>query len=102
MDSFAKMEQEVYEEAAKLSPAPSAAKARGRLEALKKDPTAVQAAESCRKLVWCHGTFEKAKRLASRKPQEARQLLVQILEKAPVDSEIYQAARLEVGQLPAS
>jgi hypothetical protein len=92
----------VYEEAAKLAPAPSSAKARGRLEALKKDPTAVKAAESCRNLVWCHGTFEKAKRLTSRKPKEARQLLVAILEKAPVDSEIYQAARLEVAQLSSN
>ncbi len=88
----------VYEEASKL-PSPSAAKARKRLEELKQDPAAVKAAESCRNLVWCHGTFEKAKRLTSRKPQEARQLLVTILEKAPVDSEIYQAARLEVAQL---
>lgn len=92
----------VYEEASKMSSAPSAAQARKRLEELKKDPAAVKAAESCRQLVWCHGTFEKAQRLAKRKPKEARELLVTILEKAPVDSEIYQAARLEVGQLSSN
>jgi hypothetical protein len=89
----------VYEEAAKLAPAPSASKARQRLEQLKQDKEAVASAESCRELQWCHNTYDKAKRLAKRKPDDARDLFAQILDKAPIDSEIYQAARFEIGRL---
>jgi hypothetical protein len=89
----------VYEQAAKLKPAPTAFKARQRLEQLKQDKEAVAAAEACRQLQWCHYSYEKAKRLAKHKPADARDLLAQILDKAPIDSEIYRAARFEIGRL---
>ena len=83
----------VYEQAIKLSPAPSAELAQKRLTALKRDKTEIAAAERCRHLRACHKTFERAERLAKVAPDKAKQLLGEVVTSAPTDSELYRVAR---------
>lgn len=83
----------VYEQAVKLSPAPSAELAQKRLTSLKRDKTQVAAAERCRHLRACHKTFERAERLAKVAPDKAKQLLGEVVTSAPTDSELYRVAR---------
>ncbi|MGE0536690.1 MAG: hypothetical protein AB7O68_17095 [Pirellulales bacterium] len=83
----------VYEQAIKLTPAPSAEKARKRLTALKQDQQQVAAAERCRHLRACHKTFERAERLTKVAPDKAKELLAEVVASAPNDSELYRVAR---------
>ena len=85
----------VYQDAARLDPAPSALQARERFEALAADPETVRAAQTCRELRWCHKAFQRAEMLAKVKPENARRVFGEILSRAPEDSEIYRAARAE-------
>jgi len=85
----------VYQDAARLAPAPSALQARERFEALAADPETVRAAETCRELRWCHKAFQRAEMLAKVKPENARRVFGEIPSRAPEDSEIYRAARAE-------
>lgn len=89
----------VYEQAVKLSPAPSAELAQKRLSALKRDKTEVAAAERCRHLRACHKTFERAERLAKVAPDKAKQLLGEVVTSAPTDSELYRVARERLNTL---
>ena len=57
---------QLYEEAVRLSPAPSALAAERRLAQLKADPAQVQAAEACRVMQWCHQQYRMAERVAAR------------------------------------
>jgi hypothetical protein len=85
----------VYQEAARLAPAPSGLQARERFDALAADPETIRAAATCRELRWCHSAFERAEMLVKVKPENARRVYGEILSRAPEDSEIYRAARAE-------
>jgi hypothetical protein len=89
----------VYEEAAKRAPAPSAVVAKRRMEELLQEPEIVKATENCRNLQWCHQRFSLAERLAKVRPQRARQMFAEIVQRAPEDSEIYESARQQVDEL---
>jgi hypothetical protein len=85
----------VYQEAARLVPAPSALQARERFDCLAADPEVIRSAQVCRELRWCHSAFERAEMLAKVKPESARNLYGEILRRAPEDSEVHRAARAE-------
>lgn len=85
----------VYQESARLAPAPSGLQARERFDALAADPETIRAAETCRELRWCHIAFQRAEMLVKVKPENARRVYGEILSRAPEDSEIYRAARAE-------
>ena len=82
-----------------MLPAPSASSARQRLEQLKRDPQNIVAAEACRNMQWCHQQYRLAERVAQVAPERARELFVQIVERAPADSTIYAEARKQLDQL---
>jgi hypothetical protein len=88
-----------YEEAAKLTPAPSAIAAAGRFEAMKKDPEIVAEAEECRVLQECHQTFHTAELLEKSLPEKAETLFKDILAKSPRDSEVHRCAKEELAKL---
>ncbi|MCH8046578.1 MAG: hypothetical protein IID44_22965 [Planctomycetes bacterium] len=90
---------QVYEQAVKMSPAPSAIQAGQRLAVLKKDPRNIKAAKLCAELQRCHDTFRRAERLVKLRPDKAKALFGQVLARAPSDSEIYQAARMQIAEL---
>jgi hypothetical protein len=81
-----------YEQSERLAPAPAARLARNRLSSMKQDPATIAAAEDCRTLQWCHDTYRRAEQLIKGDPEQARNLLAQIIQKAPHDSEVYRAA----------
>jgi hypothetical protein len=85
----------VYQQAARLVPAPSALRAQERFDALAADPELIRSAEVCRELRWCHSAFERAEMLVKLRPESARNLFGEILRRAPEDSEIHRAARAE-------
>ena len=82
----------VYEEAAKLVPAPSAIKAQERYEAMKKDPEIVAEAEECQTLRECDKTLHQAELLRKSLPDKAELLLKEVVAKAPRDSETHRDA----------
>ncbi len=88
-----------YEKAAKLLPAPSAQLARDRFAHMQQDPDIVASAKICTQLQWCHKTYRTAEQLAPVKPDRAKELFAQILDRAPADSEIYRAARRQIYEL---
>lgn len=81
-----------YEEAAQLVPAPSANDALGRLQQLKEDPNVPASARACSDLKWCHAAYRRAEMLEKVKPDAARAVYAQIVERAPVGSQVHQAA----------
>jgi len=83
---------QVYEQAARLSPAPSALQAKKRLDEMKEDPEVVKAAKLCRELRWCHKTYKQAERLIKLKPERAKELLSQIVSRSGEDTAIHVAA----------
>ncbi len=89
---------QVYEEAVRQLPAPSAQRAADRLAELQADAQQVAAAEACRNLQWCHRTFDLASRVAKVRPDRARGLFEQVVTRAPVDSKVYLAAREQIAQ----
>jgi hypothetical protein len=88
-----------YVEGAKLLPAPSAIRARDRLDEMKQDSGTVAAAETCRELQWCHRAYQRAEKLQYAKPDRARELFAEIIERSPDDSSIHSAARLELAKV---
>lgn len=92
---------QVYEQAVKMSHAPSAIRAGERLAVLKRDPQNIKAAKLCAELQRCHDTFRRAERLVKVKPDAAKALFGQILARAPNDSKIYEAARMQIAELSA-
>lgn len=90
---------QLYEEAVRLSPAPSALAAERRLAQLKADPAQVEAAESCRVMQWCHQQYRMAERVALVTPDRARELYAKIVERSPVDSPVHAAAQTELARL---
>ncbi len=90
-----------YEEAAKLTPAPSAIKAAERFDAMQQDPEVVAEAEECRTLRECHHTFHTAELLEKSLPEKAESLFKEILSKSPRDSEVHRCAAEELAKLHA-
>ncbi len=86
----------VYKEAAQLAPAPAARSAAEELAKMEADPALMAAAEACRRLQECHKLYNRAESLVKMWPSRAEELLGQIIEIAPPDSEIYRAARLRL------
>jgi hypothetical protein len=83
----------VYRRAARLTPAPSARLAANRLAAMEADPQIVEAAKACRELQECHKLYNRAQLFAETKPARAKEILEEILTRAPADSEVCRAAR---------
>ena len=90
---------QLYEEAVRLSPAPSALVAERRLAQLKADPAQVQAAAACRVMQWCHQQYRMAERVALVAPDRARELYAKIVERSPSDSPVHAAAQTELARL---
>jgi hypothetical protein len=89
----------LYEEAARLSPAPSALVAERRLAELKADPAQVEAAEACRVMQWCHQQYRLAERVARVTPERARDMYAKIVERSPDGSPVRAAAQSELVRL---
>ncbi len=88
-----------YRQAAQLAPAPSGRKAQARVETLQKDPEAMAAAKTCRELQHCHQLYVSAERLMKDKPDRARELFAEIVQRAPSDSEVHRAAKQHVADM---
>jgi len=86
----------VYQQAAKLAPAPSALQAAARFDQMQQDPRIVAAAERCRKLQECHKLYKRAEMLFKAKPVRALELFGEIVDRAPQDSEVYRAAHEQI------
>jgi hypothetical protein len=89
----------IYEKALRELPAPSARLAEERLNELCQDPNNIESAEACRNLQWCHQKYRLAKLMARQQPQKARGLFAQIVDRAPAESEVHQAAKTELTRL---
>jgi hypothetical protein len=89
----------VYEQAANLTPAPSAEQAAARLKQMQADAAIVAEARTCRNLQLCHEKYQRALSLKSSLPGRAREYFSQILEVAAPDSSIHQAAREQLALL---
>ena len=84
----------IYERASELKPAVSARRAAERMRKLMAADAELQVSvERCRSIRECHELYRKADLLAKSAPKQARELLEQILKKAPADSEIHVSAR---------
>jgi hypothetical protein len=88
-----------YDEASKLSPAPSAQQASDRLAQMKQDPKIVASAETCSELRWCHRTYRLADRLVRSKPDRATELFTEIVQRSPQDSKIHGDAQLRIEEI---
>ena len=88
-----------YRQAAQLAPAPSGRKAQARAETLAKDPETMAAARTCRELQHCHQLYASAERLMNDKPDHARELFAEIVDRAPSDSEVHRAAKEQLAGL---
>ena len=89
----------VYEQAARLVPAPSAKSARKRLDEMKQDPEIIAAAKACRQMQECHKTYNLAVRLIEIKPERAKELFATVVLLAPEDSQVHQASRDRLRQM---
>lgn len=89
----------IYEKALGELPAPSAALAEQRLNELRTDSQQVAAAEACRTMQWCHQNYRLAMLVVRERPEKARDLFRQIVERAPADSEVHKAAQAELARL---
>lgn len=92
----------VYHEAAQLMPAPSARHAAEQVARMTADPQLMAAAAACRQLQECHQLYNRAESVMRTWPARAEQLLAQIIDTAPADSEIHRAARERIQTLRAS
>jgi tetratricopeptide (TPR) repeat protein len=84
-----------YQQAARLTPAESALKAKGRFETLKNDPNVVASAEACRELRECHKTYQRAAAFVKVMPDRALELYADILRRAPKDSDLFRQVQSE-------
>jgi len=82
-----------YHEAAQLIPAPSARRAAEQVARMTADPQLMEAALACRQLQECHRWYQRAESVMPTWPERAEELLAQIIDTAPADSEIHRAAR---------
>jgi hypothetical protein len=89
----------VYEEAARLAPAPSGEQAKARLAILGADATIITDARRCHNLQLCHEKFRKAQAIKGALPERAREYLAQILEIAPPNTSVHKAAREQLAML---
>ena len=89
----------VYEETAKLTPAPSAVAAKRRWEVLTKNKLVVQGAKACKDLQWCHTAFRRAELLTKVNRSKAIDLYGQIVRRSSMDSRIHMDARRRAMQL---
>jgi hypothetical protein len=89
----------VYEEAAKLEPAPSARVAARRYAEMNRNAETVAAAEQCRQLQWCHRKYKVADQLVDHRPDDAREWFTKIADLSPPDTEIHQAAQSRLAEL---
>jgi hypothetical protein len=88
-----------YRQAAQLAPAPSARKAQTLVDTMEKDPETMAAARTCRELQHCHQLYANAERLLTDKPDRARELFTEIIDRSPSDSEIHRAAKQQLAGL---
>jgi hypothetical protein len=88
----------VYKQAAGLTPANSAERARRRLGQMQQDPEIVAAAVACRELQECHKLYARAERLIAARPDRARELFAQVVARAPADSEVHRSALAQLQQ----
>lgn len=83
----------VYQQAGEVAHAPSGRLAAERYEVLSQNPQVVAEAKACAEMQWCQTTYDRAVRTAPIDPKQARQLFKEIVERAPTDSPVWQAAR---------
>jgi hypothetical protein len=90
----------VYEQAAGLAPAPSAALAKARLSELKADATIAATTEHCRDLQLCHENYRRAEEfIEAGELDRARYFLTQVARKAPADTSLAKAAHDQLAKL---
>jgi hypothetical protein len=89
----------VYQQGARLVPAPSAQEARSQLTAMQKDPAIRAAAEVCRELQWCHRTYNIADKLSELAPDRAQELFAQVVQRSPADAPVHLAAQARLQSL---
>ena len=82
----------VYQKAVRLGAAPSAQRALARFEELKQDPEVVAATKQCIELRWCHRHYNVAQHIIKTNPKRAQQMLAEILQRAPRNTDIHRAA----------
>jgi hypothetical protein len=90
----------VLEQAALLSPAPSANLAKRRLAILLADAKVVEASRECRNLQLCHEKFAAAQALTTTAPNKAREYFAEIIEISPPQTSVHLAARKQLSTLP--
>ena len=90
-----------YREAGKLMTCDAAKEARRRLYELRKQPGVLQAVAECERIRECHALFDKAQRVGKRKTyrKQAAKIYKEIIETAPRESEVHQAAVEELGKI---
>lgn len=88
----------VYRQAVQLAPAPSAAKAKARLEAVEKTPNIQALAAACREMQRCHQIYARAERALPVNPARARELFAEVARRAPAESELCRAAERQLAE----
>jgi hypothetical protein len=88
----------VYRQAVQLAPAPSATKAKARLEIVEKVPHIEALAAACREMQRCHQIYARAERALPVNPDRARELFAEVTRRAPADSEVCRAAQRHLDQ----
>jgi hypothetical protein len=88
----------VYRQAVQLAPAPSAVKAKARLEVVEKVPNIEALAASCREMQRCHQIYARAERALKVNPDRARELFAEVARRAPTDSEVCRAAERQLAE----
>jgi hypothetical protein len=83
----------VYRQAVLLAPAPSATKAKARLEIVEQAPNILALAAACREMQRCHQIYARAERALPVNPDRARELFAEVTRRAPADSEVCRAAQ---------
>ena len=89
---------QVYQQAAELSPAPTARLAERRVELLSADEGILESVKTCNDLQWCHDKFGVAELFARVNPKKAKEVYSKIIVKAPKDSKVYVAALDRLGK----
>ena len=88
-----------YEQAAKISHASSASKAKARLEELNKDSKVVASARRCKELRACHKIYLIAEAIRKANPNKAKKMFSEVVLRAPNDTEVYREARRMINEL---
>ena len=85
----------VYRQAARLALGALGRKAQARAAELEKDPQAMAAARACREMQLCHRLYNRANLLLPSNPDRAREIFAEVVQRAPKDTELYRAAKLQ-------